>query len=263
MQYHRFMICLALALAPLAGHPGLAAPPKRTPALPDDVTAVRARMQVLHDGKGHFVVHAKTDDTWQTFWYGDGKTMYAQRILGGGREGDIAFNRSFWEPRVARRFQASFDFRDGKFQIQCDERKTELTALPALEADKLLAGATFFQHHWRRQAYALARDNEGTYFYVDRGVDPQFQKNFKLFVGPRGKLKAQDMTNVVSDSEGDVFATKTGTLRLVLNKTESLWVKKGKEIKLISLPIEDNAALIYGDLGVYLGERLGTPCDDL
>jgi hypothetical protein len=27
------------------------------------------------------------------------------------------------------------------------------------------------------------------------------------------------------------------------------------------LPLEDNVHLIYGDLGVYAGEPLGTPCD--
>jgi hypothetical protein len=31
----------------------------------------------------------------------------------------------------------------------------------------------------------------------------------------------------------------------------------------VPLPIEDNAPLIYGDLGAYTGVRLGTPCDDL
>jgi hypothetical protein len=28
-------------------------------------------------------------------------------------------------------------------------------------------------------------------------------------------------------------------------------------------PIEDNRVFIYTDLGVYAGQRLGTPCDDL
>jgi hypothetical protein len=27
------------------------------------------------------------------------------------------------------------------------------------------------------------------------------------------------------------------------------------------LPVEDNVALIYADLGVYTGQPLGTPCD--
>jgi hypothetical protein len=32
---------------------------------------------------------------------------------------------------------------------------------------------------------------------------------------------------------------------------------------LVPLPIEDNAPLIYGDLGASTGQRLGAPCDDL
>jgi len=33
--------------------------------------------------------------------------------------------------------------------------------------------------------------------------------------------------------------------------------------RLLAVPIEENWALIYNELGVYLGERRGTPCDDL
>ena len=29
------------------------------------------------------------------------------------------------------------------------------------------------------------------------------------------------------------------------------------------VPVEDNAVMIYSDLGVYAGENLGTPCDDM
>jgi hypothetical protein len=32
---------------------------------------------------------------------------------------------------------------------------------------------------------------------------------------------------------------------------------------LVPLPIEDNAQLIYTDLGAYTSQRFGTPCDDL
>jgi hypothetical protein len=34
-------------------------------------------------------------------------------------------------------------------------------------------------------------------------------------------------------------------------------------ILLVGLPLDDNRVLIYTDLGVYAGQRLGTPCDDL
>ena len=47
----------------------------------------------------------------------------------------------------------------------------------------------------------------------------------------------------------------------MLDKKESAWVQKGKREHLKSLPVEDNVALIYADLGVYSGQPLGTPCD--
>ena len=71
------------------------------------------------------------------------------------------------------------------------------------------------------------------------------------------------MTNIVSDSQGDIFTTRSGELRLVLDKQRSVWVERKKELELIQLPIQDNHVLIYQDLGVYEGQRLGTPCDDL
>jgi hypothetical protein len=71
------------------------------------------------------------------------------------------------------------------------------------------------------------------------------------------------MTNVVSDSQGDIFTTKKGELRLVLGKKQSKWIAGKKETELTSLPLEDNRIMIYRDLGVYTGQRLGTPCDDM
>jgi hypothetical protein len=29
------------------------------------------------------------------------------------------------------------------------------------------------------------------------------------------------------------------------------------------MPVEDNTVLIHKELGVYIGQPLGTPCDDL
>jgi hypothetical protein len=44
---------------------------------------------------------------------------------------------------------------------------------------------------------------------------------------------------------------------------EAAWIKGKKRTKLIPVPVEDNHVLIYTDLGVYTGQRLGTHCDDL
>lgn len=232
-----------------------------------DVSAYRDKLKVLTDGKGHYVAVlpftiSDGPDTGYLF-YGDGKEMWAQRRIGGGRNGNESFDSVFWEPRVASGYQANFGFKDGKWTVQCDERKTELTALSKEDAGKLLAGAKFYKTRWKRRAYALARDNSGTYYYVDRAREPEGNKDFRVFRGPKGAVKPQKMVNVVSDTQGDIFVTSAGKLRLVLDKGEQSWLQGGKTTKLTSVPVEDNAVMIYSELGVYSGERLGTPCDDL
>jgi hypothetical protein len=237
-----------------------------TATAPDDLVSIaerRDKFKVLTDGKSHYVViEPFATDAFEGFFYGDGKEFWQQRVFGGGSSGHESFDKAYWEPR-GHAGHASFSFRDGKYTVDCEKRTTELTPVADDEAAKILASGKFHKTRWKRQAYALARDNTGRYYYVDRMREPEGNKMFRLFVGPKGALKMQKMTNVVSDSAGDIFATKTGELRLVLNKGESLWQQKGKETKLIYLPIEDNHVLIYSELGVYTGERLGTPCDDL
>jgi hypothetical protein len=248
-----------LLLVALGAPAGAEAPTDET----IDIAPVKAQLRVLTDGKKHYIVINPNEISDDFFFYGDGKTMWAQRTFGGSREGDVAFSRNFWEPRVRARYQASFDFRERKYTVQCEERKTELKPVDAAEAPAILDGAKFMKHRWKRRAYALARDNTGRYFYVDRMLEPEGNKIFRLFAGPKGNLKLQKMVNVVSDSEGDIFATKSGELRLVLDKHETVWIQHKVPSKLISLPVEDNAQLIYSELGVYAGEPLGTPCDDL
>ena len=252
---------LGLGLLP---HVGLAAPPApNAPPAEDavDITASKPNLKVISDGKGHVVVVEPFGADFEAnFFYGDGKTFYLQRVFGGGSSGHESFDKNIWDPRERG---TSLDFRDGKYVMSCGERKTELKEVAPDEAKKILDGAKFYKPRWKRQAYALARDNTGKYYYVDRAREPEGNKQFRLFAGVKGSLKLQKMTNVVSDSEGDIFATKTGELRLVLNKSETLWQRAGKQTKLIFLPVEDNHQLIYSELGVYTGERLGTPCDDL
>jgi hypothetical protein len=267
---------LALALACLAVSVGGArlarskpASKAGTPAGPEpaeavDVGAVKDKLELLGDGKSHFVALIPFDDGgWTHVYYGDGKTFHALRVVGSGSVGRESFDLTFWEPRVKARYQAGVELRDGKYQVTCDARKTELRALPRAEANALLAKATFHKPLWRFHAFALARDDKGTYYYVDRQREPEDSLNFRLFSGPRGALKPLKMVNVVSDSEGQIFSTKTGDLRLVLDRKEAAWVKGKARTTLVPLPIEDNAQLIYTDLGAYTGQRLGTPCDDL
>jgi hypothetical protein len=260
---------LCLCWAPLLLGAGAAAAkpagkPAAEPAAPVvDVADVKDKLEILTDGKKHYVALIPFDDGWKHVYYGDGKSFYALRVFGGGSTGREAFDFVFWEPRVKARYQAQVTFKDGKYEVQCDTRTTELRALPRNEAEAVIGAATFHEAMWRFRAFALARDDRGTYYYVDRQREPDDSLNFRLYAGPRGALKPLKMVNVVSDSEGQIFSTKAGDLRLVLDRKEAAWVKGKARTTLVPLPIEDNAALIYGDLGAYTGQRLGTPCDDL
>jgi hypothetical protein len=237
----------------------------KPPAAPDpgppiDVAELREKLVVLGDGKQHYVALVPFGDPFNPVFYGDGKTFYKQRVFGGGSSGTESFRRSFWEPRTKGSMIA---FDKGKYTVHCGDRPIELTPVAAAEQETILAGAKFFGPRWKHKAYALARDNEGKYYFVDREREPEQSRSFRLFVGTRGNMKQQKMINVVSDSEGDIFATKSGSLRLILDKHETSWVSGKKKTPLISLPLDDNHILIFTDLGAYTGQRLGTPCDDL
>ena len=255
--------CRLAALFLLAGTGSASAAPPEPKAPPADVSTVKDKLIALHDGKKHVLVVEPFAASWDHAYWGDGKTFHALRIGSSSASGNESWSFTFWEPRVAARYQASVSFKAGTYELECDGRKTRFEPLPEAESRAMIAAAAFFQPRWRFRAYALARDDRGTYYYVDRQREPEDSMFFRLFVGPRGKLKPLPMTNVVSDSEGDIFATRSGELRLILDKRESTWVKGKARTTLVSLPVEDNVKLIYGDLGVYTGQRLGTPCDDL
>ena len=239
--------------------------PKTTqPAIPTvDIAEVKAKLQVFTDGKGHYLAAVPFEDIYKHTYYGDGKQFFTLRINSGGRNGDTQWSRTFWEPRVNALWKGGMNFKDNVLSVQCGDRETPFTSLAEEDRAKLVETATFHETIWKYKAYALARDNKGTYYYVDQPRDESKSKAFRLFSGPRGKLKPLAMTNVVSDSQGDIFTTKSGELRLVLDKMRSVWFDKKSERELVALPLEDNRVLIYSDLGVYTGQRLGTPCDDL
>jgi hypothetical protein len=224
-----------------------------------DISSVKDTMKIVTDGKGHYMVFPPIEKLSEFLFYGDGKAFWRQRTFSGGSEGTIRFSRTFWEPRTRG---ASFELKDKKYWAECGERKVEMKPLTDAETKAMLGTAAFHGPRWTWRAYLLARDEDGKYYYVDRQREPEDSKNFRLFVGPKGNLKLQKMTNVVSDTEGDIFATKTGTMRLISGKNEFTWISNKSKLKLTKVPVEDNAAMIYSELGVYTGELLGTPCDD-
>jgi len=262
-----FLPALALAAAPAAKAPPAPAAPAGDPF---DISAFKDKLKVLGDGKGHFLVliepYSLEDREQEHLFYGDGKTFWEQRRTSGGRSGADSWYRAFWDPRQKPTGSpASLSLKDKAYKVDCDARETTLTPVTGPEAEKMIAEGKFFKRRWKHQAVALARDESGVYFYVDRPLEPRDNKLYRVFRGKRGEAKMLPMTNIVDDSGGTIFETRQGSLRLVLGKTDSehFWTAGKQKVKLKLLPVEENVPLIYSELGAYAGMPLGTPCDDL
>jgi hypothetical protein len=184
-------------------------------------------------------------------YYGDRNTLMASLIVN---------NMDLFDPRHGAELSVS----DGNCQIKCGQRTFQVPVLPEAEATALLLSAHYVKNTHTRRPHALLRDSLGNYYYVDRGRAQGEEKSFRLFVGPKGAMVLQKMINAVSDSAGEIFTTKAGDLRLLIDREkQSEWVKGEKKTTLRLVPIEENYPVIYNELGVYAGERFGNPCDDL
>lgn len=255
------MHALALSLALLAQ----TGPDKKI-----DLADKKDQLAAVTDGKGHYIVYNGKEPLSGPTFYGDGKTFYLVRTIGGGASGTESFGLSFWDPRVyrAENSYASFNMKDESraFEMNCADITTKLTKVPKEELAKLLA-ADFRGSRWTRRPSHLFRDDTGTYYLVDRlrTDDEMDRRDWRVFIGPRGKMKLAALKDVVDDEQGQIFATKDGSLRLVTGTGEKKWVKGKTEVKLTEVELDSfrNARMVYVELGPYMGEKLGTPCDDL
>lgn len=264
---------LAFALLSSLATPALAGDPP--PAAIEVDAADRAKMAVCTDGKSHYVAIAPHERVTHQLYYGDGKNLsLVLSDAGGMMPGTDFFEPRYVNPTANDNFRgldmrvfSSVDY-DADHQtcaLRCGTRKVDLKLLPAADGKKLATGAAFHKSPRTREAYALARDDHGTYYYVDHGNTAETKNSFRVYVGKKGALKLQKMKDIASDSEGEVYSTVTGDLRLITSrqKQEFTWIQGGKETHLVALPIQQNAELIYTTLGVYTGQRFGTPCDDM
>jgi hypothetical protein len=266
---------VAAALACLVGaHPVATATPVALDDEADtiDISGWRSKMVVFTDGKGHYLavhpVYLKSGNDYENerFWYGDGKTFWLLRDGYTDRKDDGTFTQSFDDNRMERRSRV--DYLKNKLQVHCDDRVTDFTPVTPDEQKTMLETGVYHGLFFRRSPYALARDDRGTYYYVDGIVSDGKWKDWRVFVGKKGKMKLAKLKNIVNDSEGDIFSTKNGELRLVVGPRgggETRWAK-GKRSRgelLTRLDIGDNLLLVYVHLGVYLNDRFNVPCDDM
>lgn len=217
--------------------------------LGDQIALERAR--VCMDAKGRVLAI----DHQHSMYYGDAQALTAVNS-------ELS---SVFDPRQpADRALASFNEKAQECEVECGQRVVKLPRVPEEKVAALLLGARYQPNPHQREPHALLRDDRGVYYFVDRGRVEGTEKNFRLFVGPKGALVLQKMTNVVSDSAGDIFSTKSGALRLLIDREKSSeWISPKKRTALRYLEASENLHVIYAELGVYAGQRLGSPCDDL
>ena len=256
---------LGLALLVVAGLAPVAfadAKPK-----PIDIRPVIDQLDVYKDDLGNVLVTPKPlamkDDHEKWVFYGDGKTMYQQRIIGTGVSGD-KLDWAIWSPRVRGMQMAQVTNDTNGAEVRCrngDNGTQKLVPLPPDKAKAILTKAKFLPPLWERQAHFLARDDDGVYFYVDILREEYGGKGHRVYIGKQGAMKQQTMTNIVSDSAGEIYATKTGELKIISGTDGKAWWKKGgKKTELVQLEPAKNRYVIYRELGIY--GTLGVVCDD-
>jgi hypothetical protein len=194
---------------------------------------------------------------------GDPEKLYRQRVIGGGREGQLAVSRVFWEPRVQRGAESELEFRAGRVTLTCGERKIPLRELSDGGKKRILAEAKFYAPPFRRIPQLLARDDQGAYFYVDAARDPwsgrpSAKQDLRLRYGRKGALAPVQLVDAISDPGGLVLVTGTG--RLITKGATVEWVGAAARAPLTPVDVRDASPLVYGELGAY-GKRLGTLCD--
>jgi nitrous oxide reductase accessory protein NosL len=232
-----------------------------------DVAPVRDKLKMFGDGAGHYLVLLpEADRHGEWLFYGDGKTFH--QLRGGTAPNGTELSGSFRDARLDEGsngwgYLAS---EAGGWVVACESRKTPFNPVAEADAKQALAKATFLPPGFDRVSHVLARDADLRYYFVDRKYEDSMdarKSGFRMWIGKRGGMAAQKMTDWVSDSAGDVFATKNGQLRLDHDKKVAVWASGGKEITLTWVPADDNRVMIHKELGVYSGLRYGTPCDDL
>ncbi|MBI3181889.1 MAG: hypothetical protein HYZ28_07070 [Myxococcales bacterium] len=224
---------------------------------------VRPKLALVHDGKGHYLAFTPYAGLETPLFAGDGESFWEQRIGGGGAQGDTQFDLVFWDPRFPAGYQRSFDFKEGKYTLQCGEAVYPYPPVPQKAAVPLLKKAKLFKPRWRRSVQALARDDAGTYYLVDGPREEKDEsRKLRLFVGPRGRLRELPLDDSIQDAKGLLLLSAEGRLRVPPRGEHAEWITPGGKLELSNFELGPREAkLVYGELGLYKGEPLRTACD--
>lgn len=236
-------------------------------ARPIDIKPVIDKLDVFEDDTGGFYVSPRPgtlafDDAGTWVFFGTPHAMYQQRVIGSSLEGGKHYEWSLWSPRAKGLSAGLLELTGDAGVIQCRQKtRRPLKKLQADEARTFLGKATFYPPLWTRQAHLLARDDDANYYYVDELREELGGNGYRVFAGPKGGMKELPLANIATDTAGEIFATKSGQLKLITGEgKKAYWIKGGKKAELTVVDTYDNRYLIYRELGIY--GQLGAVCDD-
>lgn len=237
---------------------------------PVDIKAIRDQLVVLQDAEGGiYVVRPGRDGR---MWFGAprSKNLYEQVVIGRFSDGSTgAWDISVVAPRVPNIQPGSVGrTEEGAYVRRCgDSLTSDLTEVTGDKAKAIIDKSVFLSSALIRRPHMVARDDAGIYYYVDVIRQEYGGKGYRVFVGKKGAMKQRPLVDIATDTAGDVFATKTGDLRIVRevaddsNKQAIVWVKGNKRTTLSRLDPDANSVLIYKELGIYT--FIGSICESL
>lgn len=213
------------------------------------------RQTVLKGESGRYLVFEPMQKGMSPVYWGDDVTMRQLRVKDGSSLVELSTPSS---PVFILQRPTHWD-------VACPGGALRFKELEKVEADKLLDNAAFGEPIWKRREVALARDNDGVYYYVDRASLHYGGKDYRVYRGLRGQMVQTKLYDIVDDAKGKVFSTDKGNLRLILTpqeKGEAFWLqgKKREALTVIGEFEPGYMRLIYRELGVYDGEELGLLC---
>jgi hypothetical protein len=232
-----------------------------------DAKPFRDKLHVYQDAQGGtYVVVPRSEAEPGRVFYGLGTKLYEQLEIGNSSNGD-EWSISTWSPRVAE--VQNGEIRrgaDGVVSRWCgDDAKLPLTERTGPQAAALVSKAELYTPIQVRQPLMLARDDRGTYYYVDHLAKRYGGKGQRVFIGKRGAMVQVPLVDVANDSGGTVYSTKRGELRLVVDRTDGkrspVWFSGEKGVQLVWLDVDADSPLIFRGLGVY--GFTGNICEDL
>ena len=108
----------------------------------------------------------------------------------------------------------------------------------------------------------LARDDFGTYYFIDRSRTSDDILDLRLYVGTKGKMSYQPADDIIVDSAGLIIKSQGNRFVVKEDMPKQIyWANTEEKIDLMEVNLYQSQEMIYNELGVYPKNQYYTACD--